>query len=331
MRFGLRHQTGALVAAFLFAALVPDWQPTAAPASTPTAFAAQATAETSAASRARRAAPPRLSATPSARRPAAASPTPASPLSSEAPLTPTVPLSPAVPLAPTAPTAPVADAAAQASSPDGAPADAPPSGQGPTASAPTVVPAPHTPSSLPEPVPDPNDCPSRYGLPLSRATVKQLLTEAAGERYWPVSAPELTVPVELVMAVAWQESGWQADIVACDGGVGLMQIMPETARWMNERFERAYDIADPADNAMIGANYLAWLTKWFGDRHFGGDYRLDADACADHRSPCLLNAVIAGYNYGFGAVEVDGRIVIPNPQYVENVRALMTDCECFRF
>ena len=57
-----------------------------------------------------------------------------------------------------------------------------------------------------------------------------------------------------------------------------MQIMPATAEWMNQRFGQSYDIADPADNAMIGANYLAWLIKWFGDRHFGGDYRLDAGA-----------------------------------------------------
>ncbi|PZM95454.1 MAG: lytic transglycosylase [Actinobacteria bacterium] len=179
------------------------------------------------------------------------------------------------------------------------------------------------------PVAPPSACaPTRIGDPLPRAEVKRLLIAAAARRYWPISAPEILVPVELVMAVAWQESGWQSNIVACDGGVGLMQIMPATAEWMNQRFGQSYDIADPADNAMIGANYLAWLIKWFGDRHFGGDYRLDAADCPDHQSPCLLNAVIASYNYGFGAVDRDGRIVIPNPQYVANVRALMTECEC---
>jgi hypothetical protein len=82
---------------------------------------------------------------------------------------------------------------------------------------------------------------------------------------------------------------------------------------------------------LLGANYLAWLIKYFGDVYFEGDYTLDPAACADETSPCLLNAIIASYNYGFGAVDTDKGIVIPNPQYVRNVRALMTECECLSF
>ncbi|HEY8534785.1 MAG TPA: transglycosylase SLT domain-containing protein [Micromonospora sp.] len=184
----------------------------------------------------------------------------------------------------------------------------------------------------PSPVPPAPECtPRREGEALPHADVKRLLSAAAARQYWPISAPEIRVPPELVMAVAWQESGWQSNIIACDGGVGLMQIMPDTATWMNQRFGKSYDIADPADNAMIGATYLAWLIKWFGDRYFEGSYRVDAADCPDVDSPCLLNAVIASYNAGFGAVDVDGRIVIPNPGYVANVRALMTACECLRY
>ena len=160
----------------------------------------------------------------------------------------------------------------------------------------------------------------------------RLLTEAAGRTYWPVSAPGLQVPVPLVKAVAWQESGWQAHIVACDGGVGLMQVMPGTAAFVNNRFSQAYDINSPADNAVLGANYLAWLIKYFGDVYFGGDYTLRGTGdCATHTDPCLLNAVVAAYNVGFGAVDTDAGLVIPNKRYVENVRALMTECVCLSY
>ena len=156
-------------------------------------------------------------------------------------------------------------------------------------------------------------------------------TEAAGRVYWPSSAPNLRVPVDLVKATAWQESGWQSNIVACDGGIGLMQVMEETAGDVNERFEKNYDVHDYRDNATLGANYLAWLIKYFGDVYFDGDYTLDAGECADRTDACLLNAVIASYNVGFGNVDTDDGLVIPNPRYVENVRALMTECVCLSY
>ena len=182
------------------------------------------------------------------------------------------------------------------------------------------------------PKPAPSNCKPKYvGAAASRAEAKAALTEAAGRTYWPVSAPSIRVPVELVKATAWQESGWQSNIVACDGGIGLMQVMEATAGDVNDRFEKNYDVHDYRDNATLGANYLAWLIKYFGDVYFDGDYTLDAGDCADHKDACLLNAVIASYNYGFGNVDTDDGLVIPNPRYVENVRALMTECVCLSY
>jgi len=184
----------------------------------------------------------------------------------------------------------------------------------------------------PRPVVDEGCTKPRYeGSPASRAEVKQALTNAAGRVYWPVSAPSIRIPVNLIKATAWQESGWQSNIIACDGGVGLMQVMPDTAKWMNQRFEKSYDINNYQDNAYLGATYLAWLTKYIGDAFFDGDYRLDADLCTSELNSCLLNAVISAYNYGHGAVVTDDGMRIPNPQYVRNVRALMTECECLSF
>ena len=183
-----------------------------------------------------------------------------------------------------------------------------------------------------KPKPAPSNCKPKYvGAQAGRAEVKAALTEAAGRTYWPVSAPSIRVPLELVKATAWQESGWQSNIVACDGGIGLMQVMEATAGDVNRRFEKNYDVHDYRDNATLGANYLAWLVKYFGDVYFDGDYSLDAGDCADHTDACLLNAVIASYNFGFGAVDTDDGLVIPNPRYVENVRALMTECVCLSY
>ncbi|WP_405430782.1 transglycosylase SLT domain-containing protein [Micromonospora sp. NBC_00617] len=196
------------------------------------------------------------------------------------------------------------------------------------AKAPTETQVPPAP-----PKPAPSSCkPSYKGTQASRADVKAALTDAANRTYWPSSAPELKIPLNLVKATAWQESGWQSNIYACDGGVGLMQVMLGTATWMNQRFEQRYDIAGYRDNAYLGANYLAWLTKYIGDMYFESDFRLDADLCTAELDSCLLNAVISAYNYGHGAVAQEGRpLAIPNPSYVRNVRALMTECVCLGY
>lgn len=185
----------------------------------------------------------------------------------------------------------------------------------------------------PPPKPAPEGCTPKYvGTKASRDQVKTALTDAAGRTYWPVSAPSIKVPLNMVKAVAWQESGWQSNIIACDGGIGLMQVMQPTADYINQRFENNYDIDVYTDNAILGANYLAWLIKYFGDVYFDGDYTLTTTGdCASHTAPCLINAVLASYNYGFGAVDTADGLVIPNPRYVENVRALMTECTCLAF
>ncbi|TCB98034.1 lytic transglycosylase domain-containing protein [Micromonospora zingiberis] len=204
-----------------------------------------------------------------------------------------------------------------------------------TSTAPRSVPKPPTETKVPPapPRPAPSSCqPSYKGDQASRAQAKAALTDAAGRTYWPTSAPDIRVPLNLVKATAWQESGWQSNIVACDGGIGLMQVMPDTATWMNQRFGQNYDVWDYRDNAYLGGTYLAWLTKYIGDMYFDADYRLDAGLCTSELNSCLLNAVIAAYNYGHGAVAREGEpLTIPNPSYVRNVRALMTECVCLGY
>jgi transglycosylase-like protein with SLT domain len=190
----------------------------------------------------------------------------------------------------------------------------------------------------PKPQPDPvQGCtkPFYVGTNATHSEVKAALDQAAATPVWTVS--HVTLPPSLIEAVAWQESGWQSAIRACDGGVGTMQVMPNTQTFMNKRFGASWDMATLGGNTMIGSAYLQWLIKYFGDAYFDGDYTIDEADCAstdpavpDYETPCLLNAVIASYNFGAGAVD-QGTIVIPNPQYVSNVRALMDSCPCANF
>jgi len=175
-------------------------------------------------------------------------------------------------------------------------------------------------------------CATREGKAVAKAKVKSALLAAAGKTYWPTSAPELKLPKRLVLATAWHESGWQADIVNCDGGRGLMQVMPDTEAFINQRFGQSFDSHDHRQNALLGANYLAWLTKAFGDAYFKGSYDLSASKCKSHSSMCLLNMVIAGYNVGRGGVDAGyAEKQLPNPGYVDVTRSLMKSCYCDKY
>ncbi|WP_305786425.1 lytic transglycosylase domain-containing protein [Symbioplanes lichenis] len=202
---------------------------------------------------------------------------------------------------------------------------------------PSKKPRPKPSEASPTPTEDPNnfqapECAEYDGKAVSKSKAKAALTAAAAKSYWPKSAPGLKIPKRLVLATAWHESGWQSNIVNCDGGHGLMQVMPDTEAFINQRFERTYDSQDYKQNAILGVNYLAWLTKAFGDQYFDGKYDLSAARCRGESDPCLLNMVIAGYNAGRGAVdEARADKQLPNPRYVYVTRSLMESCYCDRY
>jgi len=174
------------------------------------------------------------------------------------------------------------------------------------------------------------DCFHYEGKAVSKKSAKAALNAAAATHYWPTSAPALTVPSDLVRSVAWNESGWQSNVVNCDGGFGLMQLMPDTVNMINTRFEQSYNVKDYKQNAVLGANYLAWLTKYIGDNYFKTtNYNLSTSKCSSTTSWCLLNAVIAGYHAGVGSVEAAAASKkLPSPDYVTVVRSLMKSCFC---
>ena len=72
------------------------------------------------------------------------------------------------------------------------------------------------------------------------------------------------VPLDLIIAIIDEESGWNPYAVSEKGAVGLMQLMPQTALRFGVR-----DRFRPDENIRGGVAYLAWL-----NREFGGDLRL---------------------------------------------------------
>ncbi len=74
----------------------------------------------------------------------------------------------------------------------------------------------------------------------------------------------------LVAGIVKSESDFQADIVAEDGGVGLMQLMPETVDWVCQRLEldkETIDLKDPKTNLQIGTHYLSYLISRYQSEH----------------------------------------------------------------
>jgi soluble lytic murein transglycosylase-like protein len=65
------------------------------------------------------------------------------------------------------------------------------------------------------------------------------------------------VPVAFALAVAWQESGWQAGVVSGAGAVGVMQITPPTADWVGRSMlHGSVKLYDARSNVRAGVQLL---------------------------------------------------------------------------
>jgi len=107
--------------------------------------------------------------------------------------------------------------------------------------------------------------------PLSRSEIAALAGAAAARE---------GLPVEVVTAVIERESAGRPCAVSPRGALGLMQLMPETARVL--------EVSDPFNswqNVSAGTRYLRWMLE-----RFGGDLAL----------------ALAAYNAGPARVEAAG-------------------------
>ena len=74
------------------------------------------------------------------------------------------------------------------------------------------------------------------------------------------------LPLELLLAVSKQESRFASGVTSTAGAIGLMQLMPATARDVAEAPLTEDEIREPKQNAALGAAYLRQLlSHWRGD------------------------------------------------------------------
>ena len=88
---------------------------------------------------------------------------------------------------------------------------------------------------------------------LSRSQVRDLVSRMAHH---------YGVPPRLALAIAWQESGWQQRRVSSVGALGVMQVMPDTGRWMRWYAGRPLRLRDTHDNIQAGVLTLRTLRSW---------------------------------------------------------------------
>lgn len=133
--------------------------------------------------------------------------------------------------------------------------------------------------------------PSPAAAPVGRSQVGALLNAAAARR---------GVDPALARAIAWQESGWSMSARSHVGAIGVMQLMPATARWLGPALlGRAIDPYSASDNVEGGVAYLAWLIRTMGSERLA----------------------IAAYYQGQGSVRANG-LLAETERYVASVSAL---------
>jgi len=90
--------------------------------------------------------------------------------------------------------------------------------------------------------------------------------------YYPVvpalAEVDLPAPAPLILGIARRESEFDPSVISPAGALGLMQVMPATAREMAGRlgldYAQARVLNDPAYNARLGSAYLAQLMERYG-------------------------------------------------------------------
>ena len=158
-------------------------------------------------------------------------------------------------------------------------------------------------TSLDVPLPEPVELP----LPVAPATPIRLLTFFETSPTFKQLTPHLreasdahNIDFELLQALIATESGFNTGAVSPKGAIGLMQIMPDTARRYgvdgDKRVALEQKLTDPRINIKTGTRYLRDLINMF---------------------PGQLELALASYNAGEGAVQRAGN-QIPNYKETQN-------------
>ena len=111
----------------------------------------------------------------------------------------------------------------------------------------------------------------------SRRQVRQMIAAAARRH---------GVDVSFALAVAYQESGFQQQVVSPVDAIGVMQVLPSTGRALDQAFSRHFDLLTARDNIEAGVLLLQQLLQ----------------STADWRG------ALAGYYQGLGSLQSQGML-----------------------
>ena len=75
----------------------------------------------------------------------------------------------------------------------------------------------------------------------------------------------LKIEPALILAIVKTESSFKKDKVSDKGAIGLMQIMPDTAKYISDTFFAGenYDLFDEKTNLLFGITYIKYLYEKF--------------------------------------------------------------------
>ncbi|MEE9431008.1 MAG: transporter substrate-binding domain-containing protein [Melioribacteraceae bacterium] len=88
----------------------------------------------------------------------------------------------------------------------------------------------------------------------------------------------------LLASIIFAESGFDPKAKSWAGAVGLMQLLPETAKSYGN-----FNLTDPEENIKVGVKYLSWLDKYWKQKILDNSER--------------IKFILSSYNIGFGHVE----------------------------
>lgn len=98
---------------------------------------------------------------------------------------------------------------------------------------------------------------STSSTPSTAAPTLEVSEPASVEVLLEQTAAAEGIDASLVKAVAWQESGWQQTAVSSAGALGVMQVMPDTADYVNTSLGGGnLDVTETSDNIELGVKYL---------------------------------------------------------------------------
>jgi len=116
---------------------------------------------------------------------------------------------------------------------------------------------------------------------------------------------------DLVFAIINVESTFDSHSVSDKGAVGLMQLLPSTARYISEQYGYSYkdkgSLYDPVTNVRIGIAYFSYLYRKLGYLHYA----------------------LWAYNYGPRRQSI---ILNRNPEFTPNyVKQVLTNWQYFHW